>query len=143
MSTLWEDVKKSLGEWFSKAADKAGEITREAADKAEEMTKLGKVKLEIFQLKRDIERDFCDLGGEVFHLVAEEKTTQVEQNQKVISLIAKIKGLEAEMKKKDREYQQIKKSGERKSTEKSGPEPAAPKPPKAKKSTSPKKPKAK
>lgn len=108
MSSLLDDVKKSFGEWLSKTADKAGEFTREAADKAEEVTRLGKIKLDIFKVKRDIDKVFTDLGGSVYHLIAEEKTKNIEKNEKVKSYINQVKDLEKNLKEKEKQYKKTK-----------------------------------
>lgn len=110
MASLWDDVKKSLGEWVAKAADKAGEFTKEAVGKAGETTKLGKIRLDIFQVKRDIEKNFADLGGTVYHLVTEEKVKNVEKEEKVTTIIEKIKELEKKLKEKEAEYEEVRKS---------------------------------
>jgi hypothetical protein len=107
MANLWADIKKNLGEFVSKAADKAGEFTREAADKAEEVTKLGKVKLDIFQVKRDIEKQFSELGGTVYQLILDKKTKDLEKDEKVKACIVEIGNLEQKMKEKEAEYKKI------------------------------------
>lgn len=112
MTNLWSDIKKSLGEWVTKAADKAGEFTREAADKAEEVTKLGKVKLDIFQIKRDIEKQFAELGGTVYHLIEEEKLKDIEKNENVNACIAIVKDLEKKLKEKEKQYKAIQAAGQ-------------------------------
>jgi hypothetical protein len=110
MASLWDDIKKSLGEWVAKAADKAGEFTKEAAEKAGETTKLGKIRLDIFQIKRDIEKNFADLGGRVYHLITEEEVKNVEKEEKVTAIIEKIKELEKKLKEKEAEYEEVRKS---------------------------------
>ena len=100
MSGLLDSSKKSFGEWFSKAVNKAGEFTREAADRTEEVTKLGKIKLDIFQIKRDIDKVFTDLGRCVYNLL-EEKTKNVEKNEMVKSYIDQVKTLEKNLKEKE------------------------------------------
>lgn len=107
MANLWGDIKKSLGEFVTKAADKAGEFTREAADKAEEVTKLGKVKLDIFQVKRDIEKQFSELGGIVYQLILDKKTKDLEKDGKVMACITAIGSLEQKMREKEAQYKQI------------------------------------
>jgi hypothetical protein len=107
MANLWGDIKKSLGEFVTKAADKAGELTREAADKAEEVTKLGKVKLDIFQIKRDIEKQFSELGGTVYQMILDKKTKDLEKDEKIKACIAAIGNLEKKMKEKEAQYKQI------------------------------------
>jgi len=114
MTNLWGDIKKSLGEWAAKAADKAGEFTREAADKAEEVTKLGKVKLDIFQIKRDIEKQFADLGGMVYQLILDKKTKDFEKNENVKSCLTVIQELEKKLKEKEKLYKTIQKTSQAK-----------------------------
>jgi hypothetical protein len=63
MSKIWEDIRKSIKDLGKEAATKTGEFTKIARDKAEEVTKIGKVKLEILQIKRDIDRYYSELGG--------------------------------------------------------------------------------
>ena len=114
MTDLWGDIKNSLGEWATKAADKAGELTREAADKAEEVTKLGKVKLDIFQIKRDIEKQFAELGGMVYQLILDKKTKDFEKNETVKSCLTVIQDLEKKLKEKEKLYKTIQKTSQAK-----------------------------
>ncbi len=119
MANLWGDIKKGLGEWVTKAADKAGEFTREAADKAEEVTKLGKVKLDIFQIKRDIEKQFSELGGTVYQLIEDKKTKDFEKNENVKACLTAISDLEKKLKEKEKQYKSIQetsKAGKEKSS---------------------------
>ncbi|MCD6204778.1 MAG: hypothetical protein J7L22_03850 [Candidatus Marinimicrobia bacterium] len=113
MANLWNDIKKSLEEFVSKAADKAGEFTREAADKAEEVTKLGKVKLDIFQIKRDIEKQFAELGGILYQLLQDKKTKDLEKNENIKACVAAIKELEKKLKAKEDHYKAIQEIGQK------------------------------
>jgi len=127
MSELLDNAKKSFGEWFSKAVDKAGEFTREAADRTEEVTKLGKVKLDIFQIKRNIDKVFTDLGRCVYNLLGEE-AKNIEKNKSVKSYIDKIKTLEKNLEEMEEKCERIKKTHPDKSQEeKKKKEKAAPK----------------
>jgi len=109
MSDLLDNAKKSFGEWFSKAVDKASEFTREAADRTEEVTKLGKVKLDIFQIKRGIDKVFTDLGRCVYNLLVEE-TKDIEKNESVKSYIDQVKTLEKNLKEMEDKYERTKNS---------------------------------
>lgn len=108
MTGLWDNIKKSVGELATKAAEKGREITREAADKAEELTKLGKIKLDIFQIKRDIEKKLTDLGGVAYELLNAPESTDIPSNAKVQSLVQEIKNLEQQLKVKEAQYEQVK-----------------------------------
>lgn len=107
MASLWNDVKKNLGEWASKAAGKAAEFSRDAADKAEELTKLGKVKLDIFQTNREVEKQFTKLGGIVYDLISDKKTN-IEADEKVAASVKVIQNLEKALRGKENEYKNIK-----------------------------------
>lgn len=107
MTSLWNDVKKNLGEWASKAAGKAVEFSRDAADKAEELTKLGKVKLDIFQTNREVEKQFTKLGGIVYDLISDKKTN-IEADEKVVASVKVIQNLEKALREKENEYKNIK-----------------------------------
>lgn len=107
MAGIWDDIKKSVGGFASKAAEKAGEFTREAAEKAEEMTQLGKVKLDLFQIKRDIEKKYTELGIMVYGLLKKAKKPNISGNEKVIKLVEDLKNLEKQVKEKEAHYQKI------------------------------------
>ena len=66
MSPLWEDIKKKLKEGVTVAAEKT-----------EEYTKIGKVKVEILNINRNIDKTFTNLGREVY--------TLIDQRFKIIS----------------------------------------------------------
>jgi len=126
MANIWNDIKKGVGGFASKAAEKAGELTREAAVKAEEMTQLGKVKLDIFQIKRDIDKKFTELGSTVYNLLNQENKVSVPDDEKVIALIADVKNLEKQLQAKEEQYQKIRTSSKEdqpKSAETSASEP--------------------
>ena len=110
MASLWNDIKKNLGGWAAKAADKATEFSRDAAEKAEELTRLGKVKLDIFQINREIEKQFVKLGGIVYDMVSEQKKN-IESSESIISLVEEIRNLEKKLRKKEEDYKNIGASG--------------------------------
>jgi len=108
MAGLWDNIKKSVGELATKAAEKGREITREATDKAEELTKLGKIKLDIFQIKREIEKKLTDLGGVAYDLLNAPESTDIPSNARVKELVQDIKDLEQQLKAKEEQYEQVK-----------------------------------
>lgn len=98
MSSLWEDIKKTVMEGVTIATEKT-----------EEYTKIGKVKVEILSVKRNVEKAFAQLGGEVYTLLVDKKVTDVAGNPKVKQLIEKINGLKKSLKAKEKEIEAIKK----------------------------------
>lgn len=114
--SLWEDVKKTFKEGVSIAAEKT-----------EEYTKIGKVKVEILNIKRNIDKSFTDLGRGVYTHIAGGRKTDVAEAEKVKKLVAEIKDLKASLKAKEAEIEAIKKEASSKKEKESRP-PAARKP---------------
>ena len=97
-SSLWEDIKRTVKEGVSVAAEKT-----------EEYTKVGKVKVEILNIQRNLDKAYAELGEEVFGLFEKGKKTDVAESAKVKKLIAAVKEKKAELKKKEAEIETIKK----------------------------------
>jgi hypothetical protein len=97
MAGLWEDVKKSVKQGLTIAADKT-----------EEYTKIGKVKLDVLNLKRDIEKTFKEIGMEVFDLLGQPKKANIGENAKVKELANKIVDLRKALELKEGEIEKIK-----------------------------------
>jgi len=92
MSTLWDDIAKTIREGVDTVVGKT-----------EELTKIGKTKVEIINIKRNIEKNFAELGGKVYQLIVEEKQTKIASNVDVKNLIDLVKSLEKELKAKQEE----------------------------------------
>ena len=86
MNTLWEKVKKGLVEGFQAASDKTSEFT-----------KIGRIKIDVVAVKKEIEENLLELGGRLYHQVVEEKNISMPQNSDMERLIKKIKELENEL----------------------------------------------
>lgn len=89
---LWEDVKK----WLSDA-------TKTAVKEAEDLTRKGKLKMEILALNRRIEKSFAELGGVVYEEYSKKK--DVPFDAKIKNRFRKIKRLEAQLRKKKKEWE--------------------------------------
>lgn len=83
MANLFDEVKKNLKEW--------GSI---AADKAEELTKVGRLKIDILSLNREIEKNFVELGGKVYELIYKEDQGRIKGNDEVKKIIQRIASFE-------------------------------------------------
>jgi hypothetical protein len=66
VQTLWEDVR----DWLSDA-------TRTAIREAEDLSRRGRLKVEIMNLSRRIEKKLAELGGVVYDRAAREPDTPV------------------------------------------------------------------
>jgi hypothetical protein len=102
MSKLWDDIAKNIREGIDTVVEKT-----------EELTKMGKIKVDIINVKRNIEKNFSELGGRVYHIIVEENSTKIAGDQEVKELIECIKILEKELDIKNEELNNVK-SGEQK-----------------------------
>lgn len=101
MANLWEDIQKTIRDGVTSIAEKT-----------EELTKIGKAKVEVLNIKRQIERQFADLGGKVYHLIAEEGSTRIAGDPEVKDDIAEIQRLEKQLKGKRKEIEELGRSKE-------------------------------
>ena len=98
MASLWDDIARTIKEGVDTVVEKT-----------EELTKIGKTKVDILNIKRNVEKNFTELGGRVYHLVVEEKKTQVASDKEVKDIIESIKLLERELQHKKEELDSIRK----------------------------------
>ena len=100
-SKLMNDMIKGLRDFGSAALDKAEEYGKIASDKAEELTKLGKIKLDIHQLKRSRTKGLAELGELVFNLGEEKKLKDLAKHENYIALVKSVIELDKEIKQKE------------------------------------------
>jgi pyridoxine/pyridoxamine 5'-phosphate oxidase len=93
MALLWQDVKN----WLTDA-------TKTAIREAEDLTRKGKLKIDMLNLNRKLEKDFAELGGIVYHLRQSKKQKDLQKNAEVKLLVKKIQRLEAQLRTKKREW---------------------------------------
>ena len=98
MEKLWDKIKKSVVEGASYAAEKT-----------EEYTKLGKMKIEILNLKRKISSNFSNLGGITYEAIKAESTEDELKSDKVTALIDTIDKLEGELEATEKQYEDLSK----------------------------------
>ncbi len=121
MSNLWDDIAKTIREGVDSVVEKT-----------EELTKIGKTKVDIMNIKRNVEKNFSELGGKVYHLIIEEKKTQITSDKDVKEIIDCIKILEKELQDKNVELKNIKSKDKVKKEADSAPAPKPAAKPKAK-----------
>jgi len=97
MSGLWEDITKTIRDSVDTVVEKT-----------EELTKIGRIKIDILSTKRQLEKYFSELGGRVFHIIVDEKKSQIASNPEVKELIERIKKLEIEFDEQKGELEKIK-----------------------------------
>lgn len=88
---MLDNLTSNIKAWTSSAATKAGELTRAAANKAEELGKIGRLKMEVYQLERQEHRYLADLGRITHKLLQEDKAPRaLAEEERVIKLIGKL-----------------------------------------------------
>jgi len=97
MSSLFEDITKGIKEGITVVADKT-----------DEYTKIGRLKVEILGVKRNIEKKFTELGGRVYHAVAVDKVANVGEDAQVKLLVSQIGNLEQKLNDKNAEIEKVK-----------------------------------
>ena len=136
MANLWDDIAKTIREGVGTVVEKT-----------EELTKIGKIKIDILNIKRNIEKNFSELGGRVYQLIAKEKETEISTDKEAREVIECIKILEKELDDKKSELAKVKskksstsesKSATKTEAKKTTPKKSTGKPTASKKSTSPK-----
>lgn len=96
MESTWNKIKKSISESYQNLSEKTGE-----------MTKIGRLKIEIIAIKRDIERAFIELGGRVYNKFEEKDFSDIQSDVKIKKLIKDIKSLELRLKSLEDKIMQV------------------------------------
>lgn len=89
-------------------------------EKTEEFTRIGRIQLDILNIKRKIERNFTELGAKLYHLVVEEKNSRVARDAEVKRLIDKTRELEKVLHAKKEELVEVKAKQQAKSAREAG-----------------------
>ncbi len=108
MANLWDDIAKTLRESVDTVVEKT-----------EELTKIGKIKIDILNIKRNVQKNFAELGGRVYHLIIKEKNTSISADKEAREIIECVKILEKELDDKKSELEKVKSKQSRKSKSKS------------------------
>ena len=81
-------------------------LTKTAYAAADELSRISDdthLRYKIYQLRRQLEQLYQELGVEVYRLSSEKRMGRIEKEEKVASLIQRIGDLETEIKKKEEE----------------------------------------
>jgi GTPase involved in cell partitioning and DNA repair len=108
MSSLFDDITKGIKEGITVVADKT-----------DELTKIGRLKVEILSVKRNIEKKFTELGGRVYHVITVDKVADIDKDEEVKRMVAELGDLEQKLNEKNAEIENVKetKEAERKERE--------------------------
>jgi len=97
MTNLWDDIAKTIREGVDTVVEKT-----------EKLTKIGKIKIDILNIKRNVQKNFSELGGRVYHLIIKEKKTAISADKETTEIIECIKILEKELDDKKSELEKVK-----------------------------------
>ena len=103
MPNLWNDLTK----WLEDASKVVG---KEAGD----LTLKGRLKVEIFEINRQLRENYCNFGNWVFDEAFVKKSKTWQRKKKTGNLVLKIRRLRAKLKKKQQEYKKVGKKTKKK-----------------------------
>ncbi|HDQ46225.1 MAG TPA: hypothetical protein ENN17_12140 [bacterium] len=107
MGTFWQDVKQSV---------KKGVST--AADKTEEYGKIGKIKLDIMNVEKQLDKAFRELGEKTHEGLKVKTKANLSEDGKIKGMVEKIDALKKNISDKKAEIETIKKEAESKKDKK-------------------------
>ncbi len=102
-----KELKEQLRRGLKELGAKATKLTIAAADFIEEQAQVGKLKFDILTLKRQIERNFKDIGEEVLKISRSPKPTNPLDNENIKHYLKDIGELEERIKTKRAEIDKI------------------------------------
>ncbi|MFC1583737.1 hypothetical protein ACFL4U_03530 [Candidatus Neomarinimicrobiota bacterium] len=104
--SMWENLVERIRSWTNSASEKAGEITRTATTKAEEWSKVGRLKVDIYQLQREQARLYTDLGQIAFNIMDGKEKDSLEAHAGAADLQKRITAIKAEISRKEKEIEE-------------------------------------
>ena len=108
MSKLWDDLKDNMKDWSTSAVEKAEEMSRIAMAKTEEMTRISKIKFDIHQLNRDMNKAYEKLGKLAYSQIKEDNMASFSGNNDFFQIVSKVESLAEQIQKKKEEIENIK-----------------------------------
>ncbi len=96
MNTFWDSVKKNFQQGI-----------QAVQEKTDELTKIGRLKIEVIAVKRDIEKAFVELGGRVYDMLQNKVKESISKNEDVKILVVKIEKFEAKLQELEERIQAI------------------------------------
>ena len=108
MSKLWEDLKENMRDWSASAVEKAEEVSRMAMAKTEEMTRISKIKFEIHQFQREMNKNFEKLGKLAYTHTKEDHMATFSGNTDFFKIVSRVETIKEEISRKEDEIENIK-----------------------------------
>ena len=107
MKAKLDNIVDRIRDWTDTAAEKAGTITRAAAAKAEELSKVGKLKMDIYQLRRELARLHADLGRITYQTLKGQAQGSIADQPGVEDLLGRISGLLDDISAKESDLEKV------------------------------------
>ena len=82
-------------------------------DKTEEYGKIGKIKVDIFTIKRNIEKQFTELGGRTYEIMTGDDAKSLLKDEEVKNIIEDISSLENQLQEKEAEIETVREEKEK------------------------------
>ncbi|HIB04246.1 MAG TPA: hypothetical protein EYO18_00735 [Candidatus Marinimicrobia bacterium] len=108
MSKLWDDLKENMKDWSNSAVEKAEEMSRIAMAKTEEMTRISKIKFEIHQLQRDMNRAYGELGKLAYSHTKKDHMATFSGNTDFFEIVSRVDQIKEEIAVKELDIEKIK-----------------------------------
>lgn len=102
------EKEKPLEKFFDDVLKTVKDGLDKLVDKTDQLTTIGRIKLDIMSVKRDIEKKFTDLGGRVYQLAVEQNEKEVLADGEVQNHFEKIKELQRRLTEKEKELEKAK-----------------------------------
>jgi len=96
MEITWNKIKKSVSVGYQNLTEKTNE-----------MTQIGRLKIEMIAVKRDIEKAFIELGGQVYHNLKRKPKDDLRSDQRIKNLVKDIESLELKLKTLENKIEQV------------------------------------
>ena len=103
---MFDNLTENLRAWTNTAASRAGEITKAAASKAEELGRIGRLKMEVYQLQRQEQRYLADLGRVAYGLLKSKNAPKaLAEGKGVDTLLKQLSDIAARIEQKETDIQ--------------------------------------
>ena len=113
MSNLWKEIKDNVKEWSAAAIKKADEVSKLAVEKTGDFTKISKIKLDIHQTQKYIDKNFEDLGRFIYVQFKDKNVTSFKTNTEFNEAVKKLDDFKTKIKNFSKEIDNIKKEVEK------------------------------
>ncbi len=127
-TSFWEDIKRTVKSGY-----------HVAAEKTKEYTKIGKLEIDILNLKRAIDKSMNELGKKTYQIYKSGKKADISEDSNVKKIVKKIDDFYSEIAAKEKEIKGIKKEEGKKKPTQNKSEPKKAKQAKSETKTSPEK----